>query len=66
MTAVPIDLTASSPAGLPTTLFPAEAVSVYNMYAVTKDGKRFLVNRPQNATATPLTVIVNWTSTLQK
>ena len=67
MTAVPIDLTASSPAGLPRTLFPAEAVSLYNMYAVTRDGQRFLVNRPQNAaTATPLTVIVNWTSTLQK
>jgi hypothetical protein len=67
MTAVPIDLTASSPAGLPRTLFPAEAVSVYNMYAVTRDGQRFLVNRPPNgATATPLTVIVNWTSTLQK
>jgi eukaryotic-like serine/threonine-protein kinase len=67
MTAVPIDLTASSPAGLPTTLFPAGAVSVNNMYAVTKDGQRFLVNKPQNAGATaPLTVIVNWTSTLQK
>ncbi len=36
-------------------------------YAVTKDGQRFLVNRPQSvASATPLTVIVNWTSTLQK
>ena len=67
MTAVPIDLTASSPAGTPTTLFPAGVVSNNNMYAVTKDGQRFLVNRPQNAaTATPLTVIVNWTSTLQK
>ena len=64
MTAVPIDLTASSPAGLPTRLFPAEAVSTNNMYAVTKDGQRFLVNRSQNsATTTPLTVIVNWTST---
>ena len=67
MTAVPIDLTASSPAGLPTTLFPAEAVSINNMYAVTKDGQRFLVNRWSNAATTaPLTVIVNWASTLQK
>ena len=67
MTAVPIDLTASSPVGLPRTLFPADAVSLYNMYAVTRDGQRFLVNKPQNtAIATPLTVIVNWTSTLQK
>ena len=67
MTAVPIDLTAISPAGLPTTLFPAAAVSENNMYAVTKDGQRFLVNRSQSSgTATPLTVIVNWISTLQK
>ena len=49
MTAVPIDLTASSPVGLPKTLFPAGVVSANNMYAVTKDGQRFLVNRPQNA-----------------
>jgi len=74
MTAVPIDLTASSPVGLATTLFragvalpPAPVVSANNMYAVTRDGQRFLVNRPQNAaTAAPLTVIVNWTSTLEK
>jgi hypothetical protein len=68
MTAVPIDLTANSPAGLPKTLFPVGAVStIHNMYAVTRDGQRFLVNRPQNtATATPLTVIVNWTSAFQK
>ena len=68
MTAVSIALNETSPAfGLPETLFPAGVVSVNNMYAVTKDGQRFLVNKPQNAaTATPLTVIVNWTSTLQK
>ena len=65
--AVPIDLTSGSPIALPTTLFPTGAVSIYNMYAVTKDGQRFLVNRPQGVTtATPLTVILNWTSTLQK
>jgi eukaryotic-like serine/threonine-protein kinase len=65
MTAVPIDLTAGSAAGLPKTLFPAGVVSTNNMYAVTKDGQRFLVNR-NAAVATPLTVIVRWTSTLQK
>jgi hypothetical protein len=35
---------------------------------VTKDGQRFLINtRPPNAAAaaTPLTVVVNWTSTLK-
>jgi hypothetical protein len=37
------------------------------MYALTGDGQRFLVNaRPPTATARPLTVIVNWASTLQK
>ena len=65
MTAVPIDLTAGSAAGLPTILFPAAVVSTNNMYAVTKDGQRFLVNR-NAAVATPLTVIVNWPSMLQK
>jgi Tol biopolymer transport system component len=65
MTAVPIDPTAGPAAGLPKTLFPAGIVSTNNMYAVTKDGQRFLVNRSA-AIATPLTVIVNWTSTLQQ
>ena len=68
MTAVSIDLNDTSPSfGLPQPLFPAGVVSVNNMYAVTRDGQRFLVNKPQTTvTATPLTVIVNWTSTLQK
>ena len=36
-------------------------------YAVTKDGKRFLVNaRPQQSSAAPLTVVVNWTAAIQK
>ena len=66
MTAVPIDVTETL-AGVPKTLFPAGVVSANQSYAVTRDGQRFLVNRPQNAaTAAPLTVIVNWTSTLQK
>ena len=68
MTAVPIDATDAFAAGLPKTLFPAGVVSANQAYAVTKDGQRFLVStRPQSAaTAPPLTVIVNWTSTLQK
>ena len=70
MTAVPIDATDIFTSGLPKALFPAAGViSTNNMYAVTRDGQRFLVNaRPRNAAAvvTPLTVIVNWASTLQK
>jgi Tol biopolymer transport system component/tRNA A-37 threonylcarbamoyl transferase component Bud32 len=71
MTAVPIDATDTFE--LPKALFPTGLVSTNNMYAVTRDGQRFLVDagplalglaqRPQ---ITPLTVIVNWTSTLQK
>jgi hypothetical protein len=37
------------------------------VYAVTKDGKRFLVTaRPQQFTAAPLTVVVNWLAAVQK
>jgi serine/threonine protein kinase len=68
MTAVPIDATDTFTAGLPKTLFATGVISANQIYIVTKDGQRFLVNaRPQNATtATPLTVIVDWASTLQK
>jgi hypothetical protein len=67
MTAVPIDATETLVAGSPKTLFSTGVISANQMYTVTKDGQRFLVNaRLQAAAATPLTVIVNWTSTLQK
>src|SRR5262249_46742356 len=68
MTAGPIDASDAFAPRLPERLFVPGAGSPHPMYAVTKDGQRFLVNaRPQGAaTATPLTVIVNWTSTLQK
>jgi serine/threonine protein kinase len=37
------------------------------IYAVTKDGKRFLVNaRPAEISGLPLTVVVNWPATIQK
>jgi hypothetical protein len=68
MTAVPIDASDAFAAGSPTRLVAPGVISTNRMYAVTKDGQRFLVNaRPENAaTAAPLTVIVNWTSTLRK
>lgn len=72
MMAVPIAASAQFNAGSPQTLFPT-GLPVFNIppsvtvYAVTKDGKRFLVNAiPQQAGATPLTVLVNWTSAIQK
>jgi eukaryotic-like serine/threonine-protein kinase len=63
-----IDASDAFAPGLPKRLFAAGALNSQQMYSVTRDGQRFLVNaRPQNAaTATPLTVIVNGTSTLQK
>jgi eukaryotic-like serine/threonine-protein kinase len=69
MTAVPIDTAEKLVAGLPKTLFPTGVISMNQMYAVTRDGQRFLINtRPPNAAApaTPLNVVVNWTSTLKK
>ena len=67
MMAVSIDAADLVTAGVPQTLFPAGAISTSQVYAVTRDGQRFLVTtRMQNAAATPLTVVVNWTSTLQQ
>jgi eukaryotic-like serine/threonine-protein kinase len=68
MTAVAVDAGDTFAAGPAKTLFPAGVISANQVYAVTRDGQRFLVvTRPRDATtATPLTVIVNWTSTLQK
>jgi hypothetical protein len=36
-------------------------------YAVSTDGQRFLINTvPQQATSTPITVVLNWTAGLKK
>jgi eukaryotic-like serine/threonine-protein kinase len=68
MTVVSITAGETLEAGPPQPLFRTGAISLQQMYAVTRDGQRFLVNlRPQNAvTSTPVTVIVNWASTLPK
>jgi roadblock/LC7 domain-containing protein len=72
MMTVPIDAARQFNAGAPQALFRT-GLPVFNippqitLYAVTKDGKRFLVNAiPQQAGATPLTVLVNWTAAIQK
>lgn len=68
--AVPIDAAGQFNAGVPQALFLTGAARFNNseqVYAVTKDGKRVLVNaRPQQSGATPLTVLVNWTAAIQK
>ena len=68
--AAAIDTTAQFQADIPTPLFTvatAGASAGTRLYAVTKDGRRFLVNVIQEqSTATPLTVVVNWPSAVQK
>ena len=69
--AVPIDATGQFDAGVPQALFPTSApgrgFNSQQAYAVTKDGKRFLVNaRPQQSSVAPLTVVVTWTAAIQQ
>ena len=68
MMAVPIDATDQFNVGVRQVLFPTSArLSGNQKFAVTKDGKRFLVSAtPPQARATPLTVVLNWTATIQK
>jgi len=57
-------------AGLPQALFRANVWTLARnqVYAVTKDGQRFLVTAtPQKSSgAAPLTVVLNWTAALNK
>ena len=69
MMAAAIDTTAQFQAGVPTPLFTVATTGppASRQYAVTKDGQRFLVNVIQEqSTATPLTVVVNWPSAVQR
>jgi Tol biopolymer transport system component len=68
MTSVSITLGDNVVVGTPKTLFPVGTLSVNQMFAVTKDGQRFLVNAgPANsASSSPMTVVINWLSTLQR
>ena len=69
MMAVPIDATDQFNAGVPQALFPTALrdQAPTREYTVTKDGKRFLISAtPQQSRAAPLTVVLNWTATIQK
>ena len=68
MMAVPIDTTSRFEAGEPQVLFQTGAFNNrFFKWAVTRDGKRFLLNAmPPQSSAAPLTVIVNWTTLLEK
>ena len=70
--AVPVKLGASFEAGQPVTLFqahvrqPISAQDVYS-YDVTADGQRFLINiKVDSPNPAPLSVILNWSSDLEK
>ena len=71
MMAVAIDATDQINAGVPLALFPTALGTGANQlvnqrYAVTKDGKRFLISAPTQSRAAPLTVVLNWMGTIQK
>ena len=70
MMSVPIGTGRSFDAGLPRALFHANVwTHTYNqVYAVTKDGQRFLVNATpqQYSAAAPLTVVLNWPAVIHK
>jgi len=71
--AVPVRSGSSFQFGVPVPLFKTKTVggASYNsgysaQYDVTPDGQRFLLNTEADATATPLTVVLNWTAALKK
>ena len=71
MMAVTVDTAGQFQAGIPTELFSVSTSTNPALqgwhYAVTKDGKRFLVNVVQEESRTiPLTVVVNWLAAVQK
>ena len=57
-------------AGVPRALFQTRVVGYpnpRNVYEVSADGQRFLIIRPlEEATSTPITVVVNWTADLKR
>jgi hypothetical protein len=70
MMSVPIGNGRSLDAGLPQALFQANVWTLARnqVYAVTKDGQRFIVTTtPQKSSgAAPLIVVLNWTAALNK
>jgi len=54
-------------AGVPKVLFQTRAIVTRYRYAVTADGQRFLVITPlEEATTSPITVVLNWTKELRR
>ena len=69
MMSATIDTTRQFEAGAPLALFSSGASTTPNtrQFAVSRDGKRFLVNaRTERLPSTPITVVVNWLAAVQK
>jgi Tol biopolymer transport system component len=67
--AVSVNLAKGVEVGKPRPLFRAGAPRFFDgqIYAVTKNGERFLVNaRPERPVTEPLTIVINWTAALKK
>jgi hypothetical protein len=70
--AVPITHTPADPfkPGLPAQLFKVSPVLVIGImsrsYALSKDGKRFLIANGDAGNAVPLTVVLNWRAGFRK
>jgi Tol biopolymer transport system component len=70
LTAVSIDTSRGFEMGEPQALFVTNAApnqATYRQFAISNDGKRFLINtQVQQASTQPITVVVNWLSSVQK
>jgi hypothetical protein len=67
--AVPVEGTGELTFGAPQSLFQTAVprLNASRVYAVAKDGQRFLLNaRSQHAISEPLTVVVNWPSAVER
>ena len=69
--AVPVKTGANFDAGTPTSLFQANpremlATSERFSYDVSQDGQKFLINTQMKTSMTPMSVVLNWTSKLNK
>jgi serine/threonine protein kinase len=63
--AVPVKLGTTITPGSPTSLFPVPASAQRNSYAVTGDGRRFLISRLAGEMP-PITVVTNWPAGLKQ
>ncbi|MDQ3666680.1 MAG: hypothetical protein M3410_08900, partial [Acidobacteriota bacterium] len=68
--AVEVKLGATFEPGVIKTLFATRVLTLIgfrNHYAVTADGQRFLINTTiEETSATPISVVVNWTADLKR